>query len=1107
MKSYIRYLYAILAIPIVILTRYALLPLTGHGTPFITLFPATVIIALLGGMGPAILTGVIGVLVSDFFFIPPLHTLDLSIEFWTRCAVVVLTSTFVGYVGKVLREARSSAEKQALELHNSREDLKRAQTVALTGSWRLDIRRNELQWSDEAYRIFGVPQGTPMTYESFLSYIHPDDREFVDEKWKAALKEGKYDIEHRITVDGRIKWVRERAELEFDKAGTLIGGFGTVTDVTERKQREQQLHQLNRTLRALSKSTQAIMRAQDEQQYLQQVCDIIVNDCGHAMVWIGFAENDEAKSVRPVAYSGFEKGYLETLKITWSDTERGRGPTGTAIRTGQVSFCKNIPTNPAFEPWRKEAIKRGYASSISLPLLSGDKAFGALTIYSKDPDPFSENEVNLLTELTSDLSFGITSIRLRKARDEAEKELKKSRDELEIRVDERTAELKKTNESLRLEQARLDALLHLSRMSEEPLDKLTGFTLEQAIALTRSKIGFVGFISDDEKTYTLHSVSKDVVKECNVEGDPAHWPVDDAGIWADAIREHRTLIVNDYSKPHPRKKGIPAGHVGIERFMVVPLLENNKVVTIAGVGNKNSDYDASDERQVSLLLSGMWGSVQKTRSRESILAERKRFFDVLETLPVYVCLLTPDYYMPFANKVFREWFGYYPDKKCYEFLFNRTEPCENCETYKVLETNKPQRWEWTGPNGRNYDIFDFPFKDTDGSRLILEMGIDITERKQAQDALRATSLYARGLLEASLDPLVTISKEGKITDVNNATELVTGLPRERLIGSNFSDYFTDPQKANEGYKKVLSEGSVRDYPLTIRRSSGGTTDVLYNATLYRNEAGEVQGVFAAARDITEKKITEAELEKYRLHLEDLVRQRTEELARSNKDLEQFAYVASHDLQEPLRAVSGFVSLLQHHLENALDEKTREYMDFTVDGVARMQSLINGLLEYSRIDTRGKPPEKTDSKKSLDEALLDLQASIKETGAKITGDNLPTVNIDPLQLKQLFQNLISNAIKFRGEQPPEIQVSAERENSEWRFAIKDNGIGIEPQYSERIFLIFQRLHTRKKYPGTGIGLPLCKKIVERHGGKIWVESEPGRGSTFYFTVPDKEGVNQ
>jgi len=167
----------------------------------------------------------------------------------------------------------------------------------------------------------------------------------------------------------------------------------------------------------------------------------------------------------------------------------------------------------------------------------------------------------------------------------------------------------------------------------------------------------------------------------------------------------------------------------------------------------------------------------------------------------------------------------------------------------------------------------------------------------------------------------------------------------------------------------------------------------------------------------------------------------------------------------------------------------------------MQTLINGLLEYSRIDTRGKPPQPYDSAAALERAILSLQAAISESGAKITSDGLPTVSVDPLQLAQLFQNLIGNAIKFKGDSAPEIHVSAARQDGFWRFAVADNGIGIEPQYAHRIFLIFQRLHTRKQYPGTGIGLALCKKIVERHGGKIWVESEQGRGSTFYFTVPD------
>jgi PAS domain S-box-containing protein len=396
-------------------------------------------------------------------------------------------------------------------------------------------------------------------------------------------------------------------------------------------------------------------------------------------------------------------------------------------------------------------------------------------------------------------------------------------------------------------------------------------------------------------------------------------------------------------------------------------------------------------------------------------------------------------------------------------------------------------------------------RTADLNETLTELQKQVAQRIRAEEAFRSASLYSRGLLEASLDPLVTISPEGKITDVNKATEAVTGISRERLIGSDFSDYFTEPDKARDGYKKVLSEGMVIDYPLTIRHTSGHTTDVLYNATVYKNPAGEIQGVFAAARDITEKKAAEAELEKYRLHLEDLVKNRTEELSRSNKDLEQFAYVASHDLQEPLRAVSGFVELLRRNLEKSLDEKTSEYMNFSIEGAKRMQLLINGLLEYSRVGTQGKKPQKVNSKEAFDEALARLQASILESGAKITADDLPVIYFDDMQLARLFQNLIGNAIKFRGDQPPQIHVSAVRQDAGWRFAVCDNGIGIEPQYADRIFQIFQRLHTRKTYPGTGIGLSICKKIVERHGGKIWVESAQKQGSTFYFTVPDIEGA--
>jgi len=242
----------------------------------------------------------------------------------------------------------------------------------------------------------------------------------------------------------------------------------------------------------------------------------------------------------------------------------------------------------------------------------------------------------------------------------------------------------------------------------------------------------------------------------------------------------------------------------------------------------------------------------------------------------------------------------------------------------------------------------------------------------------------------------------------------------------------------------------------------------------------------------------------RLHAKEALRHAAAELARSNEELQQFAYVASHDLQEPLRAVAGYVNLIESRFSDKFDDKGRQHIAGAVQGAMRMHNLITDLLELSRVGTRVRTLEPTDLNAVLGHVTHNLSATIGETGAQIACDPLPTLPVDASQMTQLFQNLIANALKFRGAQPPAIKIEARQEaDGAWCFAVRDNGIGIDPQYSERIFLIFQRLHTRKEYPGTGIGLAICRKIVERHGGRIWVESQPGRGSIFYFTLPNQE----
>jgi PAS domain S-box-containing protein len=257
-------------------------------------------------------------------------------------------------------------------------------------------------------------------------------------------------------------------------------------------------------------------------------------------------------------------------------------------------------------------------------------------------------------------------------------------------------------------------------------------------------------------------------------------------------------------------------------------------------------------------------------------------------------------------------------------------------------------------------------------------------------------------------------------------------------------------------------------------------------------SGSLLGYRGIDRDITQRKFAERQLAKTVI-----------ELKQSNADLQQFAYAASHDLQEPLRAIGGFARLMHRHYQGTLDERANEYIGFLVNGVTRMQELINDLLAYSRIGMREKRIELADSNQAVDRAIANLETAIAETGANVHRGQLPTVMADHSQLAQLFQNLIGNAIKFHGDEPPCVRISAKRSGRAWVFSVQDNGIGIAPRHADRIFVVFQRLHHRAKYPGTGIGLAICKRIVECHEGRIWLDSAPKKGATFCFTIPVRE----
>jgi PAS domain S-box-containing protein len=314
----------------------------------------------------------------------------------------------------------------------------------------------------------------------------------------------------------------------------------------------------------------------------------------------------------------------------------------------------------------------------------------------------------------------------------------------------------------------------------------------------------------------------------------------------------------------------------------------------------------------------------------------------------------------------------------------------------------------------------------------------------------------------------------------------------------------DRKAVDEAYSGSLRDG--RDiYEIEhrlVRKSTGEVRIVQEKCEHIRDGSGSIIRSVGMVHDISERKQAELEIRELNESLEIKVVERTADLTRSNQDLQQFAYVASHDLQEPLRNVASCLQLLEQKYKNKLDAQADQYIHYAVDSAVRMKALIQDLLTYSRIATKGKSPEPIDCERILDHTMKNLRSSISATGAAITHDSLPTVLADDTQLLQVFQNLIQNAIKFRRDDPPQIHVSAAKNKNEWIFSVKDNGIGIESRHLDRIFVIFQRLNKRSQYDGTGMGLAIVKKVVERHHGRVWVESKSGLGTTFYFTLPDK-----
>jgi hypothetical protein len=368
---------------------------------------------------------------------------------------------------------------------------------------------------------------------------------------------------------------------------------------------------------------------------------------------------------------------------------------------------------------------------------------------------------------------------------------------------------------------------------------------------------------------------------------------------------------------------------------------------------------------------------------------------------------------------------------------------------------------------------------------------DLSDQKSASELQERLA----AIVESSDDAIISKDLNGIIQSWNRGAERIFGYKADEIIGKHIST-LAAPEVIDEipDILSRIARGERVDHYQTKRKTKDGRILTLsLTVSPIRDSSGAVMGASKVARDITERE-----------RQEEALRTVNAALTRSNADLQQFAYSASHDLQEPLRMVATYSEMLQRKFGGKLGPSGDEYIAYTIQGALRMEQLLRDLRTYTQASTmEHEPAEDIDAGTVLDRALQNLEAAIKDSGASITRTALPSVRMHEFQLQQLFQNLIGNAIRYRTDAPPRIHVAAKRQGKEWLFSVQDNGIGIDPQYKEQVFGIFKRLHSAAEYPGTGMGLAICQRIVERAGGRIWVESQPGQGSTFFFTIPYRE----
>jgi two-component system sensor histidine kinase/response regulator len=883
----------------------------------------------------------------------------------------------------------------------------------------------------------------------------------------------------------------------------------------ERKRTEGRIRHLNVLLRAIRNVSQLIAREKDLDRLLEGACEYLSEGGAYSTVWIAFL--DESHMPVSAAAAGQDKDFHPLIdrvdRKEWSIcAKKAFSQPGAYVIDDPASVCRDCLLVEKCQRRKAIAVRLEY----------GGETSGLMVASVEGDRRVDQEEQSLFEEVAGDIAFAQHSIRLEEERSQAV-------------------------EALLIEQSRIEALLQLGQMAAAPMKEITDFALEEAIRLTESKIGYLAFMSEDETVLTMHSWSKTAMEQCAIIDKPIIYPVEATGLWGEAVRQRKPIITNDYSAPNLQKKGCPEGHVKVARHMNIPVFDGGRIVAVAGVGNKDSDYDESDVRQLKLLMQGMWRLVQRKHAEQALkevheeleqrVEERtaelasanqelkreimqrkwaeKAIYDsqalyssLVENLPVNVLRKDLDGRFTFANQSFCDLLGmlldeitgktdfdFYPAELAQKYRQDDQRVIETGELFEAVEENKK--------NGetRYVQVMKSPIRDAGDNVVGVQVIFwDATERHKAEAALE----QERYLLHALMDNLphsIYFKDAGScFIRINRALASYFGLSDAAdALGKTDFDFFAGEHalqaKADEDQvmrteQPLLDKEEKETWP-----DSHETWVTTTKLPLY-NEQGEIVGTFGISRDITEQKQAAV-----------AIRAAKEAAEVASRAKSEFLATMSHEIRTPMNGIIGMIDLL---MSTKPTNQQRTYLDLASQSAETLLRLINDILDFSKIEAGKFELESVSFKlrDTLGDTLQTLAGRASEKGLELMYHIPPDIPDDlvgdPGRLCQVIVNLAGNAVKFteQGEIAVNVKMESLTDNDlRLHLAVRDTGPGIPPEKQPLVFEAFRQADSSmsRRFGGTGLGLAISSHLVELMNGRMWLESEVGKGSTFHFVV--------